>query len=210
VLRAAQMFLKKYLILFNPQFSGKIEMKIFRVSADVERFQTIMPEDDLLWESDVLRFDGKKKGNSWKAPSFFIFNPIKEYGNFFYLSTDVLVFDEKALDILGDLFEMAGEILEFELSGQPLFLLNVTECCNSLDHEKTTWSLDPQSGKRIRIKEYAFHADRFCESSIFKIPETRQAEVLTYSEVKDTADEFISRYQESSLTGLEFSLIFED
>lgn len=185
-------------------------MKIFRIRVDVEKFQTIVPEDEGVWNSGSLEFDGKEKGGGeWQSPSLFSFDPLKRRGNFFYLSPGVLVFDEKAMDVLDDILEMAGEILETELLGERLFALNVTQCYNSLDLETTAWRIDPRSGKRLSIKQYVFHGNRFGESSIFKIPETVRAEVLTYSEVKGREDEFIARYQESSLEGLEFDLLFE-
>ena len=184
-------------------------MRIYRVVVDVQRFQTVVPTDERAWSSNQLRFDAKSK-ESWEAVSVVVFNPTKTRGNFFHLSPSVLVCDDSALGTLEDVFERAGEVLPVQMGQETLYLINVLECANSLDALRCQWRYDPQTGQRLSLAEYAFARTRLPESSVFKIPETAAAEVLTYSEVKGADDELIRRYQAAGLTGLVFQSIFED
>jgi hypothetical protein len=134
----------------------------------------------------------------------YVFNPKKKKGNFFSLGgIGALVFDQKAHDIMLTVFDMAGEILPINVSGENLYILNVLECVNMLDEKNTVWDYYPDGG-RGRILKYSFFKNRLSESSLFKIPQTSKAEILTYSGVKDCEDEFYSLYHNNNLTGLIF------
>ena len=182
-------------------------MNIYRVSCDPETCQTIMPVDESVWDTDVLMFDGLPK-RDWVAPEMFVFNPLVERVGFFYLDPSVLVFDEGTMEEFADLFEMAGQILPLKVYDEQLFLLNVTQCSNSLDPESTSWKEDAGTGQRLSIRSYSFFEDRFTESSLFKIPETRLGEILTYSGFQDREDELFGRFQLLGLVGLEFELLY--
>lgn len=178
-------------------------MQVFRVEEDVERFQTLVPASDDIWETETLIFDGKPK-SSWRPPEVVVFNPLEKRGNFFYLTPGCLVFDERVLQVMDDLLEMAGQILELPCNGETLYVLNVLECINALDPSSSEWRIDNRSGRRLTLKRYAFRNGFLSESSLFKIPETVRAEVLVYSGVKDRGDEFMGRYFDSNLAGLKF------
>jgi len=87
-------------------------------------------------------------------------------------------------------------------------LFNVTECINCLDQDKTEWEYGETTGKPIRIVSYAFHKDRMSESSIFKIPETANGEILCYDGARDPEDEFKPYVESHGITGLEFTEIW--
>jgi len=112
------------------------------------------------------------------------------------------------LDIMLSVFEMAGEILPIKLNGDTLYILNVLECVNMLDDKKTKWDYY-ENGDKGRILNYSFYINRFPESSILKIPETSKVDVLTYSEVKDSQDEFYYLYKHHNLTGLVFEEVYK-
>lgn len=182
-------------------------MKIYKVTSDVNEYQWIMPKD----EADLfsyLSFDCVSKEQKWEAREMYIFNPKKKKGNFFSLGgIGALVFDKTALDAMLTLFEMAGEILPLRLDNEILYALNILECTNALDQEHTKWSYY-NNGARGRILNYAFHKNRLTESSIFKIPETSKAEILTYAGIKDANDEFYHLYTKHNLQGLVFEEIY--
>lgn len=57
----------------------------------------------------------------------------------------------------------------------------------------------------MNIEKYAFHPSRLGEASLFKIPETGRAEILTlFRGEPDAQENFITAYKESGLTGLKF------
>ncbi len=174
-------------------------MKIFRVRADVNRFQRLVFANN----EDVRRsfFDGRPVEN-WSPVEARIFNPLLERGNFLGLVSGSLVFDQVAYDRVGDLLEAAGQVLPVWQGKEQLFLLNVTACADALNADASGWRLDPKTRERVSLAQYAFFPDRIGESSLFKIPETIRAEVLGYTGVKAANDEFWRRYTSSGLKGL--------
>ncbi len=88
-------------------------------------------------------------------------------------------------------------------------VLNVTECINCLDREKTEWEYAKGSGKKLWIKKYAFHHDRF-SSTIFKIPETCMSEILIVEGLRGPEDEFKQTVEAAGLQGLIFEKIWEE
>ncbi len=182
-------------------------MKIYKIVSNVSDYQRIMPTDDSEY-SNTLSFDCETKEEVWNPIDMYVFNSKKKKGNFYSLGgIGALAFDEKVLDIMQTIFEMAGEILPVNVGKEVLYILNVLECVNALDDSNTKFSIYPD-GTRGRILSYSFHADRISESCLYKIPETSKVDVLTYSGIKDPEDEFYSLYFEHKLKGLIFEEIY--
>ncbi len=99
---------------------------------------------------------------------------------------------------------MAGEILPLPFNGHEYGILNITDCVNCLDDVRSEWVLGKDTGKRIRIERYVFFPDRFSESTLFKIPETRRGQLLTVEGVADPEQEFKPTVEKLGLTGLKF------
>lgn len=108
------------------------------------------------------------------------------------------------------MFEMAGELLPLKYSGQSYNLVNVLECVNCLDEQKTKWVTGKTTGAKIRIADYHFNKERLSESTIFKIPETALAEILCVEGLKDPADEFKYQVDSRRLKGLRFEELWSD
>ena len=83
-------------------------------------------------------------------------------------------------------------------------------CVNMLDNEKTEWKISKRTGNRIGINHYEFHPSRITESTLFKIPETRRGEILTYSGVKDPDEEFFSLCNKYKFKGITFDEIWSN
>lgn len=182
-------------------------MKVYRVKTDVRNYQWIMPdisEDNLL---DFIMFDCEAKNENWTDINWYIDNPKLKKGNFYHIHGGSFAFDQQVYDSeLFTLFEMAGQILPINVEGQKLYVLNVLECINSLDQENSKFNYY-DNGTRGRILNYTFH-NRLTESSIFKIPETSRGEILTYTGIKDSEDEFYSLYKQLNFTGLIFEELY--
>jgi len=185
-------------------------MKIFRLRVNVEEYRWIHPVGgDSVWKTGLLDFMGDKKEN-WKPLQCYVGNLKQKTGNFYEFASGSLVFDKAVYEGMGDILEMGGEILPLEMEeGGQLYLLNVLECINALDKGKSEWKRTPE-GQKMYLTKYAFHSNRILESSLFKIPEGNYSSVLTYSGVKDTADEFKGRYEQLGLTGLIFEELWSD
>ncbi len=78
-----------------------------------------------------------------------------------------------------------------------------------LDQECTEFDLY-SDGSRGRILKPVFHSNRISESSIFKIPETVNSEILSYTGIKAPEDEFVTAYNKSNLEGLKLELKYSD
>jgi hypothetical protein len=183
-------------------------MKVFEILSDVEKYRWIHPVDDAVWDMGMMDFAGDKKSN-WKPIKCYVDNLKKEVGSFYEFSGRALTFDKYAYEGMCDILEMAGEILPITMEeGDDLYVLNVLDCVNALDKEKSIWHM--RGGKRTRLKKYVFQKERVHESSLFKIPENNYGAVLTYTGLKDSDDEFIGRYQRLGLTGLIFEELWSD
>ena len=149
------------------------------------------------------------KKNDFSEIEWYVHNPKVKKANFFTGITGALIFDKRVYDSdLFTMFEMAGEIIPIKSeNGEELFLLNVLECVNCLNEKGSERDIY-DDGSKGRLLKYAFYENCVSESSIFKIPETSQTEILTYVDVKGEADEFFYEYQKAGLSGLIFEQIF--
>lgn len=183
-------------------------MKIFRINEDSNNIQLVQPIDKKFHTLDFGRFDCEEREREWEELQVYIYNPKIKPKNFYSGFSGTLIFDEKALEICETVFEMSGEILPIQVErGPKLYLLNILECMNGLDYDKTIWDYY-DDGTKGRILEYAFHKDRIeNESTIFKIPETSKTDIFCFSDVKDRSDEFYHLYHDNNLTGLIFEEI---
>jgi hypothetical protein len=130
--------------------------------------------------------------------------PLLRRGNFFYIGVPgVLVADDEAMTKVGRFFKMSGQALPLDYDGEVLSYLNVTECINCLNQERSTWR-ENERGVRLGIAKYVFQPERFVHSPIFKIPETRTAEVLLVERPGHDAGSFKEIVEGEGLTGLEF------
>lgn len=185
-------------------------MNVEKISVDLKTSQWLMPEIEDSKIFDLLTFNcSDKRLSDFDSLKWYIYNPSKPRSNFFTLgSNGSLIFDDLVYnsDLL-TFFEMSGQIIPIKTQTENFYILNVTECVNCLNNNLTKKSIY-EDGTTGRILEYYFHVDRWSESSIFKIPETSKTEILTYSNVKDAENEFISAYKRNSFTGLVFKQLW--
>jgi len=184
-------------------------MKIYRVTLDVNNYQSFFPDDEKIWQTETLNMDSTSKLSGWIPPKIYILKPKLKRGNFFYFCAGGLVIDKIACEKLRSFWEMSGELLPLEYKGEEFFLFNTLECINVLDDEKTEWILGKTSGKKIRIDKYVFKENRMTESPIFKIPETVKGEILTFEGMKAPEDEFKYVVEQENLKGLIFEEIWD-
>ena len=182
-------------------------MKVFRLGNDVSRYQYFLPAaaDAPL----ALLTDCRLRGEGWIPPSVFIFEPRLEQGDFYQFGVASLIAGPHATGVLRGLFEEAGELLPLPHDGREYTLLNVTNCINCLDHERSEWLLTAD-GERIYPTRYMFHRDRFAESPLFKLPETCRREILVVEGLRDPDDEFRAVVARAGLKGLIFQEIWSD
>lgn len=186
-------------------------MRIYRVFVDVNAYQTFRI-DSAKWTGDFLSavtLDGSRRLSQWSSPPVYLDDPRMKRGSFsaFELGCNLVV-GEASVEPIRDLLELSGELLPLQNGKQTVYAVNVTECVNCLDEEKTKWIIGKSTGARIGIEKYAFFAERLSESPVFKIPETSKSEILTVEGMKDPEDEFKPRVESLGLDGLKFELIW--
>ena len=181
-------------------------MKVYKILADVNRFQYFLTEREEDWESLVM--DGTSKAESWIPPLVYVYQPKLEKGDFYNFSNGILISSPEATEALRTQFEIAGELLPLPYGDKNFTLLNVTECIECLDEKTTEWVIGKTTGERISIKSYAFHSNRFSESDLFKIPQTCKTEILYVEGIKDYEDSFRYAVESNALRGLKFQEIW--
>lgn len=183
-------------------------MQVYEIIPDVDRYQYLVPDDDDAWD-EILVFDGTSKIDTWEPPKVRIYNPRAIKGDFYDLSCGGFVLTPHATEILRTECEIAGELLPIYVNNEEHFLLNILECINCLDHDKTKWIYGKTTGKPIEIEKYVFMENMFSEASIFKIPETCRGECLVVTGRKNEEDEFKHIIESNNLKGLDFKLLWE-
>jgi hypothetical protein len=187
-------------------------MRIFKIIKDSNNIQAVQPVKKVENLLDFLNFDCDSREDNWKEIEVYIYNPKTKPKNFYNMGSGTLIFDEKTLDACETVFEMAGEILSIQVErGPKLYILNVLQCMNGLDYDKTVWDYYPRTGRKGRILQYAFHPERVLnEASIFKIPEESKTSIFCYADVKNPDDEFYHLYHKHKLTGLIFEELYNN
>lgn len=187
-----------------------MSIQIFRIRLNSNKFQRFLPTDESVWKTDTLKMDCRPKLAGWAAPEVYIHNPTLESGDFFHLCSGAFVVNDAAAEQLREILEIAGELLPINYEGHCFSLLNVMECVNCLDAEKTEWVTGKITGAKIRIVRYQFDKRRLTESSLFKIPETAVSEMLCIEGLKAPEDEFKTQVESSGFRGLIFERIWAD
>lgn len=178
-------------------------MQVYQFRNDVNHYQYFLAEE--VAEEIHLRTDCAEREVSWTSPKVYIYKPFHKKGDLFHFSDSGPIFGPSATEKLRMHLEMAGELLPLSYQGEIYTLLNVTECINCLDQEKTEWVTAPD-GTRLWPGRYVFHPDRFSESDIFKIPETYRAEVLVID--RDDDEGFVAALKEHNIQGYTLELLW--
>lgn len=178
--------------------------KVYRIATDVNHYQYFFAEHES--EEVKLLTDCLPRSMLWEPPSVYVYKPRLTTGDFYSFHQCSLITSPRATIALAPFLEMAGELLPLPYNGQEYTLLNVTECINCLDHERTTWLKDA-TGANIVPLQYVFHNNRFATSSLFKIPETYGGEILVVDRDQGPDEEFKSAIELAGLQGILFKEI---
>ena len=182
-------------------------ISVYRIKSDVNHYQYFLTEQGE--DEPKLMMDCTPKAEAWSPTPVFIYMPKLGKGDFYNFTSSALITSPRATEVLHTHLVKAGELLPLPYNGEVYTVLNVTECINCLDHEKTEWVYGKSTGAKIGIKRYTFHRNRFSESDIFKIPETCKSEILVVEGIKDVKDSFKYAVESAGLEGLIFEEVWE-
>lgn len=187
-------------------------MKVFRVRSDFtyQAFYPYDPSDPAAPETvraDILAGSGTKRESSWQPTKLFVHDPSLERGNFGHLwGFGGFVIDSFARKLLQA--TLSGcELLPFlPLDGTTYYRVNLITRIDCLDHGRTKWRTDNESGERTDIRVYHFDPDRLTSASLFKIPEDEI--YLTAVGLEHGGMEFKAIFDRHGLRGLKFQEIW--
>lgn len=118
-----------------------------------------------------------------------------------WLGGHALIFRERAIEAMGDMLRLNGELLPLECAGASLFIYNPTRLLDALD-EKASTIMRFNDGRIMWVKNYVFRPEVVGEMDVFKIPNLRVSPSFL-------SQRFVDRWREKGLLGLDFKLIWE-
>lgn len=127
----------------------------------------------------------------------------KEIGDVIPVDVSAVVVNQCCFEVIKPLVLKAAQILPAKWEAQKLFVLNVTNVIDCLDHEKSKVKRFAGSGRIMRVEEYAFYREMLKNASIFKIPE----EAHTHPYVTDAFKDLI---EQNGIKGFQFVPVWQD
>jgi hypothetical protein len=176
---------------------------IYRIVHNADEYQYFLPENP----DDYAQFNAacKPLKEIWTAPAVIIYEPFHIKGDFFQPNQACLVLSPRALDIVGDFLATMGEVLPLSYQGETYGFVNILNCYDCLDTEKSTWL---PGFEEILVKDYSFRQDRLPELVLFKIPQTHVSEILLHAHTTEKHG-FKQIVEANKLTGIDFQIIWE-
>ncbi|MDX2273167.1 MAG: hypothetical protein NW237_14630 [Cyanobacteriota bacterium] len=110
-------------------------------------------------------------------------------------------FTEKAVEALGEVLEMNGELLPLESDNGTFYLYNTTTIVDALDEEKSSLSKN-QNGLVYYIKKYYFIPQKVSQLTIFKTVQ------IPHDSYPCVTDQFVNIVERARLTGFLFRKIW--
>lgn len=144
-------------------------MNIWKVSADANNYDNLTMCDEKEWDRFMeYQFDGRALKESWKS---FEVKEIEEIrrGDLPCLFGAILVFSNKAINVLSDFLNGNAETLPISYDKEDYFIINVTNVKDCIDYDKADVKRFKSSGKIMRFIKYAFIPERVKDEHIFKI-----------------------------------------
>lgn len=175
-------------------------MKIWILDCDVDNYENLTWKKEL--DIDYIQsFNGVEKMKDW--------NPMqvkrmydRKFSNSPGFSPHIPIFDEKAINVLGDLLIGNAEILPLDCEDGNFYAINVVNVIDCIDYEKSKYKTF-RDGKRImRFTKYVFDERKISGVNLFKTKE----EPLKRPFV---SEKFRKRVVDNQLTGFKFELAWD-
>lgn len=178
-------------------------MRVYRIENDVNHFQYFLPQKGE--NVFTLLTDCTPKAIGWIPPSVYIYKPRHKAGDFYNFDWNTVITNPRATVALYSHLIGAGELLPIFYQDEQFTLLNVLQCFDCLDHSLS----ERQPGHYIK---YVFQSNQLAQvqSTIFKIPQTRQSEVLVVEGLRSPEEEFRYTVETAGLKGLLFTELWHD
>jgi hypothetical protein len=214
----------------SPQVVDRGTITFYEVGTDPDRYQYFLLEE--IGRVGLLS-DGRPWEDNWLPPKVFSFQPRLREGDFWDFGLGAVgkcfAVRPEALQRteVSHFLNSAGELLALPYLGREFKVLNITECIDALDHERTTYredmefdeeeldELDDETRRLIeeepserQVKTPVFRLDRL-GWQLFKVPETAITKIYYWERSEDDPEQQFRPYcQTQGLTGLTFTPIY--
>jgi hypothetical protein len=175
------------------------EQKVYKLRYE-EGYEWLLPAHEPDFER--LRFDGQPRASGWVPLEMKRLTTSGQgrqlvSGDFYACSGgDMLVFGDRAREVIGPTLEQYGELLPLSCEGQRFWTLNVTSFVDALDEGASQVGRASDTGRLLMVRRYAFKAAHLEGAGLFKLPQMPRG--LIYA-----TESFSEKLAESRLTGLE-------
>ena len=171
----------------------------------VEGDEWLKPVDGSVY--DLLNFDGKPRGNSWKPVRV---RRVKTKDgrprrpcDFPYVLEGALAMTEAATATIGSLLQRYGEVLPLSCEDRRFWVFHVTHFVDALDENASELERASEYPNRIiGIRRHAFRPERLTADWMFQLPQWRGRGPIYVT------DPFVNMIRASGLTGLEFKRVW--
>lgn len=184
-----------------------MELRFYEVTADVASFRSFAVDPTVAYdaEADHLALDGSPKARVWTPPPVVVAQPELPEGDFSGLDLaggGGFAVRPETLDRTNVEYYLAsaGELLPLEHDGRIFRVLNVLECLDALDRDRTDW--EERDGDR-HVAAPVFRADRL-GWQLFKVLETAVERIYCWEDSDNAYDQFKCFVERERLTGLRF------
>jgi hypothetical protein len=181
-----------------------IDQEIF-VASGIDDAMLCHPVKFEDFESITNAVDGTPKRDQWVPIRMNLFHenegrPLRETDSP-WLAGDALIFNRRAANAMGDLLLDNRELLPLSCKEMELYLFNPKLILDAVDLGRSTLTRFPSSGRIMKIDTYEFFADAIANADAFKTSDLRSGPAFL-------SGRFVTKWQASGLTGLEFKKIW--
>ncbi len=185
-------------------------MKVYLLKPDT-KYRLMYPEDDV-YESDNWEFKCEDLVDKFpQFQAYFDKNSEKPLPDIAYIGMSTFAFRHDVATELVDILESSSELLPFYLEDELWYLLNVKECIDALNDDKSKYKIN--DGKiKLHLVEYVFYPEKLKGKSLFKIPNDNRSQIYCVddrSSDQSVLNNLFCAIQAHGYTGLKFEEVFE-
>ncbi|MDM4771831.1 hypothetical protein [Solimonas sp. SE-A11] len=183
-------------------------MKIYKIELEVDRFKSLLPQDDSVNDRRLLALDGSSKKAEWTTPIAAEFDNDKALvPQIFSFGAGNLLIWSESRKLLGPRLEAYCELLPVFWGGGDGALVNVLGLSPCLDEKESTWLVHQGSGKRLFIEQYSFIKEAVPRRLLFKIE--AQPFGIFCADHEDGSENLLGLVREHRLFGLAFKQVWQ-
>ncbi len=170
-----------------------------------EGVELCQPCDSAGFKSIKLLINGLPKGEEWVPLTMELFHEDEgkalRYSSSPWLGSHALILRPECFEVVGEDLKRRAELLSIDCPEAEIYFCNPTNIANALDEQASTIKRFDGGGIKF-IETFCFNKEAVRNMHIFKIPNMRVSPTFV-------SDEFVDHWCESSLTGLDFELVWD-